>query len=96
MKIGFIKVYKTRLLHDSHFIISYNVTVDLANGQVLLGKQVSKEDIMKDEVDRHHDMIYLHRWVLDKIFQLDVTRNTTRTIDFHFIIRYFLKKLLTA
>jgi hypothetical protein len=55
--LGFIKVYKTRLLHDSHFIISYNVTVDLGNGQVLLSKQVSKEDIMKDEVDRHHNMI---------------------------------------
>jgi hypothetical protein len=35
----------------------YNVTVDLGNGQVLLSKQVSKEDIMKDEVDRHHGMI---------------------------------------
>jgi hypothetical protein len=35
-----------------------NVTVALGNGQVLLSKQVSKEDMMKDEVERDHRMIF--------------------------------------
>jgi hypothetical protein len=33
-----------------------NVTIDLGNGQVLLSEQVSKEDMIKDEVERHHRM----------------------------------------
>jgi len=33
------------------------VIVDPGNGQVLLSKQVSKADMMKDEMERHHKMM---------------------------------------
>jgi hypothetical protein len=33
------------------------VIADLGNGQVLLSKQVSKADMMKDAMERHHKMI---------------------------------------